>query len=211
MARPRDQDPEAEWLAKLDASIGRVGTPWPRPAPPEPLIVSGPHPARLAPDELLRHCDLSRGRSSGPGGQHRNKVETLVHLTHEPTGVQAQAGERRSAAENKREAVWRLRLALAVQVRCAVGAGDVRSGLWIRRTAGEARAGRITVSPTHDDYPAMLAEALDMLWACGLDVATAAARLECTSSQLVKLVKDHPAAMVWVNARRTAMGMRALR
>lgn len=211
MARPRDQDPEAEWLAKLDASIGRVGTPWPRPAPPEPLIVSGPHPARLAPDELLRQCDLTRGRAGGPGGQHRNKVETLVHLTHTPTGVQAHAGERRSVAENRREAVRRLRLTLATRVRCGVPAGDVRSELWKVRTRGAKGAGRVSVSASHEDYPAMLAEAMDVLWASGLDTGTAAARLCCTPTQLVKLVQGHPAAMVLLNAHRAASGMRVLR
>ena len=34
--------------------------------------------------------------SSGPGGQHRNKVETAVVITHTPSGIQGEASERRS-------------------------------------------------------------------------------------------------------------------
>ncbi len=114
--------------------------------------------------------------------------------------------------ENKREAIWRLRLALAVQVRCAVLNGDARSDLWKSRCpTSRGGPGRISVSPTHDDYPAVLAEALDVLWGCGLEPKPAAARLCCTASQLVKLLKDHPPAFVLLNTHRAAHGLRALK
>ena len=54
------------------------------------------HPARLPIDELLADCEERRLRRGGPGGQHRNKVETAVELTHRPTSVAAEANERRS-------------------------------------------------------------------------------------------------------------------
>lgn len=57
------------------------------------------HPAAIDPDELLRQCDEKRIRRGGPGGQHRNKVETAVVLHHRPTGMTAEASERRSLAE----------------------------------------------------------------------------------------------------------------
>ena len=34
------------------------------------------HPAELPIPELLRQCEVVHTRRSGPGGQHRNKVET---------------------------------------------------------------------------------------------------------------------------------------
>lgn len=161
--------------------------------------------------ELLKQCEWGRGRSGGPGGQHRNKVETLVWITHTPTGVESHAGERRSAEDNRRTAVFRLRLALATGVRCAVPKGDVwgdaRSGLWRSRCRGE----RISCNPGHEDYPSLLAEALDNIQAAGLDEQKAAARLCCTVSQLVKLVKEHPPALAWWNTGRAETGRRALR
>lgn len=161
------------------------------------------HPAALPEIRLLKDCDVGRGRSSGPGGQHRNKVETHVTITHRPTGVHAQAGERRSAEANRRVAVFRLRLALAVGVREPVPIGDARSELWRSR----CRGGRVACNPSHDDFPALLAEALDMLEACRHDPKRAALRLDCTPSQLVKLVKDHPPAFAWWNARRAERGL----
>ena len=166
------------------------------------------HPASLEPDELLRHCSLERGPSGGPGGQHRNRVQTLVTLTHGPTGLSAHASERRSAEENRRVALRRLRLLLATEFRSPVPRGECRTALWFSRCGPD---GRIACSPRHTDYPAMLAEALDAVEACGLDVKQAAARLCCTPSQIVRLIAAHPPALDRLNRAREAEGMHALR
>lgn len=174
---------------------------------PGTILLGGkPHPAALADEALYARCRLTRGRSSGPGGQHRNKVESKVTLLHLPTGVEAHAAERRSPEENRRVAIFRLRLLLAIRARCAVPAGEARSELWRSR----CRAGKIACNPEHRDFPALLAEALDMVEACGLDPARAALRLECTTSQLIKFVKDHPPAFEAWNRARAHAGLHPL-
>jgi hypothetical protein len=171
--------------------------------------IPGPvHPASLAEEELLKQCDLGKGRGSGPGGQHRNKVETQVTLTHTPTGIQARAGERRSAGENHRVALFRLRLLLATRVRTPVAIGEARSDLWRSRCSQQ---GRIACNPEHHDFPAMLAEALNMLEATALDPRKASLRLCCSMSQLVKLVKEHPPAFQAWNKARQSAGMSPLK
>lgn len=167
------------------------------------------HPAALPEDELRKRLDRSRGRSSGPGGQHRNKVETKSILTDVPTGVSAHASERRSLSENERVALFRLRLALAVQVRTAPPAGECRSTLW--RSRCDEATGRIACNPEHADFPAMLAEAMDVIWAASFDVKKASLRLCCSMSQLVKLLKDHPPALVELNRARAGAGLHALK
>jgi hypothetical protein len=211
-----DVDLESQWLARLDASIrldagrAREGSPL-RPAP-RPRETAGPHPSSLDIDALLRECTITRGRSGGPGGQNRNKVETLVEIHHEPTGIAAHAGERRTVLENRRVAIMRLRLALAILVRAHVATGDCRTPLWRSRCPQSGKhAGKIMLNPEHEDYPAMLALGLDVLWACGLDPKLAATRLCCTSSQLVRMIQDHPHALPWVNAHRAAKGEHALK
>jgi hypothetical protein len=68
-------------------------------------------------EKLLAECTVETYRASGPGGQHRNKRDSAVRLTHGPTGVRATATERRSQHENRRVAVRRLRKAIALQSR----------------------------------------------------------------------------------------------
>jgi hypothetical protein len=165
------------------------------------------HPACLAPEDLLKQCEVLTGRSGGPGGQHRNKVETLVHLKHLATGIESHAGERRSQVENRNVALSRLRLALAVHVRVGVPSGEIGSPLWRSR----CRGGKIACNPEHHDFPAILAEALDVLAAADWEPRKAALRLECSTSQLVKLLKDHPPALVKMNEERESRGKHGLR
>jgi hypothetical protein len=176
------------------------------------MLLPPPHPASLDGQDLLAACDLTKGRAGGPGGQHRNKVETKVTLTHLATGVEAHASERRSAEENKRVALFRLRLALAIQVRTTPvkrdAWGDTRSDLWRSRCSPD---GRISCNPSHHDFPTLLAEALDIIETSGLDPKDAALRLSCSPSQLVKLVKDHPAAMDHWNRQRAARNLHPLK
>jgi hypothetical protein len=147
------------------------------------------HPAALPTAQLLRQCSETRTRRSGPGGQHRNKVETAVVLAHLPTGVTAEASERRSQAENRSVAIARLRLKLAVEHREQAAAAP--SLLWRSRCRGD----RLAIAATHADYPSLVAEALDQLATTKGDPGAAAPVLGITPSQLVKLLAKAPA--VW--------------
>ncbi len=58
----------------------------------------------------IREADLTETftRSSGPGGQHVNKVSTAVTLTHAPTGTSVTVQDSRSQSMNRRLARERL-------------------------------------------------------------------------------------------------------
>lgn len=52
------------------------------------------------------HISITRG--SGPGGQHKNKVETCVTITHIPTGLKERCQDSRSRMQNIKIAKQRL-------------------------------------------------------------------------------------------------------
>lgn len=164
------------------------------------------HPSSLVPADLLKACGEIRTRRSGPGGQHRNKTETAVVLVHRPTGISAEASERRSQAENRHVALERLRMKLAIEHREPASQSGP-SLLWRSRT----RDRRLVMSAEHRDFPALIAEALDQLHAATCDVPRAAHTLGVTATQLVRLFRKSPAAWVALNAYRKAIGLSALK
>ncbi len=60
-------------------------------------------------EELLRECQVDTFRSSGPGGQHVNKTESAVRLTHLPSGVVVTSQQERSQHRNKALCLQKLR------------------------------------------------------------------------------------------------------
>ena len=52
------------------------------------------------------HITYTRG--SGPGGQHKNKVETCVTVIHGPTGLSVRCQDTRSKVQNLKKAKVRL-------------------------------------------------------------------------------------------------------
>lgn len=64
----------------------------------------GPPARRLPEDEL----EETFARSSGPGGQHVNKVSTAVTLRHRPSGLSVTVQDSRSQMRNRQLARERL-------------------------------------------------------------------------------------------------------
>lgn len=165
------------------------------------------HPATWPEEQLLTECDVKRTRGSGPGGQHRNKVETAVVVTHSATGIKGQASEKRSQHANREVAVERLRINLAIQHRHDTCQERTPSEIWNSRI----RNGKISVSRSHFDFASLLAEAIDFIASENFDVAVAARRLGVSTSQLNKFLKAEPMAFQSINSEREKRDLHRLK
>ena len=61
-------------------------------------------------DALLLECKVETFRSGGKGGQHANKTESAVCLTHTKSGIQVMCQDERSQYLNKTKCIKELRL-----------------------------------------------------------------------------------------------------
>ena len=102
-------------------------------------------------------------------------METAVILTHKPTGLTAEASERRTQGENRRQALFRLRLRLALEVRRpALGPDGAAISRATSGSGDAAAAGSRSIPSTTTSRPC-LPKSLDVLAETGHDPKQAAA------------------------------------
>ncbi len=155
-------------------------------------------------ESLLAQCQMRFTRRGGPGGQHRNKVSTAVELTHTPSGVTAGASERRSQADNRAVAVRRLRIELALHIRDDVTA---QATDLVTRYGG----GQLRVASDNDDFPIVLADIINRINAGAGRIDGSAKFWNTSTSQIIRLLRQHPAALQRVNELRNEHQLHRLR
>jgi protein subunit release factor B len=103
----------------------------------------------LSDEHLLAQCEVERFTAGGPGGQHRNKTESGVRLTHAATELSVSATERRSQHQNLEAALQRLREALKaltfvpkVRRKTKPTRGSQERRLAAKKRAGQRKADR---------------------------------------------------------------------
>jgi len=66
----------------------------------------------LSDEDLLAECEIFTFRSSGRGGQHVNKTESVVRLVHRPSGLAVTCRRERSQYLNRKACLKTLRFRL---------------------------------------------------------------------------------------------------
>lgn len=164
----------------------------------------------LSAEELEKQCRFETLRRSGPGGQNRNKVETGVRFYLDDQGLVGEATERRYQGENRKIALQRLRIELALTSRDVpeLGADEPLAGFrWFDRLVG----GKIRVSSESFDYPILVAEFFDVYEATGENLAASAAALHTTPSQIVRFLSQVPKTLEALNSLRIKRGLSRLK
>jgi len=154
--------------------------------------------AYLADDdaELLAQCEVHTYKSSGPGGQHRNKVSSAVRLHHRPSGVRAHADESRSQHDNKAQALRRLRMNLALQLRRPADPAAfapppvVQECLFVARGGPGAGRTRLGIGRKDRRFWSVAAVLLDLLEGSAGRVGQAAAGIGISTGNLTSVLKS---------------------
>jgi hypothetical protein len=163
----------------------------------------------LSDEELLKQCDWKAGRTSGPGGQARNKTHSAIDITHRPTGVTAFARESRLQGENRALALKRLRYALALTLRRPVDLEHYTPPAEVAQQIN--RDGKLKVATENPRYLAILATLLDLLEAAQGHAAPAAAALGITTTNFINLLHRDPKLWVAAQEMRKRFGLGALK
>lgn len=152
-------------------------------------------------DVLLRHCREECFRASGPGGQHRNKTDSAVRLSVMDGAVMAVCSEHRSQHRNRSEALRRLRIALAMELRLPVlGAAPDKP---LKEAWKLGRKDR--------RYAAFIAQLLDVLAYYDWAVGAAAETLGTSTGKLIRTLSRDPQLWNVVNQSRAKLGLVNLR
>lgn len=146
-------------------------------------------------DALLKQCDINIYKSSGPGGQHRNKVSSAVRLYHRPTGISAHGTSSRSQHENKREALKNLRIKIATQARSDIDPDGqlpevVESCLVSPKKKQSSATRRLEVGRKDKRFWPVAGYLLDLLEACKGRLQESASHLGITTSNLASILKQ---------------------
>ena len=100
-------------------------------------------------DALLLECKIETFCSSGKGGQHANKTESAIRLTHLKSGIQVMCQDERSQYLNKRKCIKELRLRIEKQnyipprrIRTKPTRGSVERRLLTKKHKSEKKSNR---------------------------------------------------------------------
>ena len=166
-------------------------------------------------EELLAQCRVERFRVSGPGGQHRNKTDSAVRLTHEPSGVVGFASERRSQHQNRLVALARLRRNIAIEARTDIDLDTYHLPRTLQRILPRSvqtkLPGKDRVGPKHREFWTGAGPLLDLFNAVRGSTSDCASQIGCSSNQLTKLFASEQHLWAAANAIREQHGLSLLR
>lgn len=177
------------------------------------------HEILSLPDEaILAQCDIHIYKASGPGGQHRNKVSSAVRLRHKETGITATANDSRSQHSNRKLALQRMRMNIALRLRSPLApTGDepnlpeiLAECIHVATKGPQAGSARLTIGRKNHRFWLVAAYLLDILTGAEGKVAQAAEMLGITTGNLTSVLKSDRHLIAAVQEIRKSHNMRPI-
>lgn len=150
-------------------------------------------------EHLLRSCVQDFHKASGNGGQKVNKTSSAVRLTHTPSGVTVSEAGNRSQAMNRINALKKLRIRIAMEIRNDVPQGAPGPDL--------ARVPSLS-NPAYAQFLALL---LDHLAQDAWNAGATAERFGVSTSKLIKIIYRDSALWQELNKQRISSGLAPLK
>ncbi len=142
-------------------------------------------------EELLNECALGFFKATGNGGQKRNKTSSAVRIIHNPTGIAVTDCSERSQHRNRKVALEKLRLEIALAIRVVPAVMPENPGCGVSNPA----------------YFVNLARIFDLLAENGWNDAAVAEKLGMSRSKLLKLLARESRVFGRLNELRRADGL----
>ncbi len=154
-------------------------------------------PWELSDEELLKECEWRAHRTSGPGGQKRNKTHSAIQIIHLPTGESASASESRMQGENRTHALKRLRHTMVLHLRSDVDQETYLPPTEVKEQIGNK--GKLRVNPENEKYLAIIATMLDLMVYYKGQVSVSAEKLGITTTNFINVL--HRDEKLWTIAQ----------
>ncbi|KAJ9559956.1 hypothetical protein OSB04_005116, partial [Centaurea solstitialis] len=157
----------------------------------------------ISDEKLMSQCEMDTYKSSGPGGQHRNKRETAVRIKHLPTGIIAQASEDRSQHKNRASALARLRIRNTIDLETYTPPPELLQILPAKSTIRGSECGP-QIGPNNPKFSLGMQALLDLVFAVEGSVADAARKLGLSTGALSRLILSDDSLRQAVNEFRAS-------
>ena len=144
---------------------------------------------------LLKLCTVDHFIATGKGGQKKNKTSSAVRITHNESDISASASDDRQQSVNKVHALRKLRVALAMEMRCEPQTWN----------------GQFDMNLKNSQYPLFAACLVDHLSHHNWQVSEAAKSLNLSTGKLIKIISKDDNMWQKVNSERQRHGFKILK
>ncbi|MCM8531461.1 MAG: peptide chain release factor-like protein [Lentisphaeraceae bacterium] len=150
---------------------------------------------KLSDQELLNICNTDHFIATGKGGQKRNKTSSAVRVTLKDSHILASASNDRQQSVNKKLALRKLRIAIALEIR-------EEAKPWL---------GQWDMNIKNPKYPIFIACLIDNLKELNWQVSEVAKAFNISTGKLIKTISRDDSLWQFVNKERQRAGHKTLK